>query len=109
MATGCAPQLDFGFQARTTVRFDGGSLTSDAGLLLVREFDHGFRLTEDLAGAYEDPRRADRIEHPSLALLRQRIVNFIANNSQAGTVQAVEPNVWKVSVARARQVAWPST
>ena len=49
MATGCAPQLDFGFQARTTVRFDGGSLTSDAGLLLVREFDHGFRLTEDLA------------------------------------------------------------
>ena len=46
---------------------------------------------------------------PTNALLRQRIVNFIANNSQAGTVQAVEPNVWKVSVARARQVAWPST
>ena len=70
MATRCVPQLDFGFQARTTARFDGGSLTSDAGLLLLREFDNGFRLTDDLAGAYEDTRRADRIEHPILALLR---------------------------------------
>ena len=32
MATPCVPQLDFCFQAGTTVRFDGGSLTSDAGL-----------------------------------------------------------------------------
>ena len=83
MATGCVPQLDLGFQARTTVRFDGGSLTSDAGLLLLREFDHRFRLTEDLAGAYEDPRRADRIEHSILALLRQRVYQIVAGYEDA--------------------------
>jgi len=83
MATGCVPQLDLGFQARTTVRFDGGSLTSDAGLLLLREFDHRFRLTDDLAGAYEDPRRADRIEHSILALLRQRVYQIVAGYEDA--------------------------
>jgi hypothetical protein len=60
MATPCVPQLDFGFQVETTARFDGGSLTSDAGLLVLREFDHHFRLSEDLAGTYRDRRRADR-------------------------------------------------
>lgn len=83
MATGCVPQLAFGFQAGTTVRFDGGSLTSDAGLLILREFDHRFRLTDDLAAAYDDPRRADRIEHASLALLRQRVYQIVAGYEDA--------------------------
>lgn len=83
MATECLPQLDFGFQSRTTVRFDGGSLTSDAGLLLLSDFDHRLRLTEDLAGAYDDRRRADRIEHSILALLRQRVYQIVAGYEDA--------------------------
>jgi DDE family transposase len=83
MATPCVPQLDFGFQAGTTVRFDGGSLTSDAGLLLLREFDDRFRLTADLGPAYEDPRRADRVEHSALALLRQRVYQIVAGYEDA--------------------------
>ena len=83
MATACVPQLDFGFQAGTTARFDGGSLTSDAGLLLLREFDHGFALTDDLADAYDDPRRADRIDHSALALLRQRVYQIVAGYEDA--------------------------
>ena len=83
MATVCVPQLDFGFQAGTTVRFDGGALTSDAGLLVLREFDHRFRLTDDLAGAYQDPRRAERVEHSALALLRQRVYQIVAGYEDA--------------------------
>jgi hypothetical protein len=83
MATPCVPQLDFGFQAGTTVRFDGGLLTSDAGLLVLREFDHRFGLTEDLASAYADPRRADRVEHSMLALLRQRVYQIVAGYEDA--------------------------
>ena len=83
MATGCVPQLAFGFQAGTTARFDGGSLTSDAGLLVLREFDHRFGLTEGLASAYVDPRRADRIEHSALALLRQRVYQIVAGYEDA--------------------------
>ena len=83
MATVCVPQLDFGFQVGTTARFDGGSLTSDAGLLVLREFDHRFRLTADLAAAYQDRRRADRVEHSALALLRQRVYQIVAGYEDA--------------------------
>jgi hypothetical protein len=83
MATPCVPQLDFGFQVGTTARFDGGSLTSDAGLLVLREFDHRFRLSEDLDDAYQDRRRADRVEHSALALLRQRVYQIVAGYEDA--------------------------
>jgi len=83
MATVCVPQLDFGFQVGTTARFDGGSLTSDAGLLLLREFDQRFRLSADLAGAYQDRRRADRVEHSALVLLRQRVYQIVAGYEDA--------------------------
>ena len=39
MATECYSQLGFGFQPKLVVDFAGGTLTTDAGLLLVREFD----------------------------------------------------------------------
>lgn len=83
MATVCVPQLGFDFQAGTTARFDGGSLTSDAGLLVLREFDERFQLTADLARAYADPRRADRVEHTALALLRQRLYQIVAGYEDA--------------------------
>ena len=44
MATPCYTQLGFGFQPRVAVDFAGGTLTTDAGLLLVREFDEQFCL-----------------------------------------------------------------
>jgi len=107
MATGCVPQLDFGFQARTTVRFDGGSLTSDAGLLLLREFDHGFRLSDDLAGAYADPRRADRVEHPILALLRQRVYQIVAGYEDADDSDLLRTDPVLQTVVGQRDLAVP--
>jgi hypothetical protein len=107
MATRCVPQLDFGFQVGTTVRFDGGSLTSDAGLLLLREFDHGFRLTDDLAGAYEDPRRADRIEHSILALLRQRVYQIVAGYEDADDSDLLRTDPVLQTVVGQRDLAVP--
>ena len=43
MATECYSQLGFGFQPKLVVDFAGGTLTTDAGLLLVREFDEQLR------------------------------------------------------------------
>ena len=37
MATQCYTQLGFGFQRKLCVDFDGGDLTSDAGLVLLRD------------------------------------------------------------------------
>lgn len=48
-------------------------ITSDAGLLLLREADHRLGITESLAGRLRDPRRADRIRYLVVELLRERI------------------------------------
>ena len=54
-------QLGFSFlrKRKLTVDFEGGSITSDAGLLLVRQADQTlgllYRLTHKLLGASEEP------------------------------------------------------
>jgi hypothetical protein len=48
-------------------------ITSDAGLLLLREADHRLGLTEQLAGQLIDPRRQDRIRYELVELLRERL------------------------------------
>jgi len=48
-------------------------LTSDAGLLLLREADHRLGLTEHLVGQMVDPRRQDRIRYELVELLRERL------------------------------------
>ena len=53
--------------------FDGGRLTSDSGVLLLREVDRGLGLTEAIAGCVLDPRDSRYVEHSQLEMLRQRI------------------------------------
>ena len=48
-------------------------ITSDAGLLLLREADHRLGLTEHLAAQLVDPRRQDRIRYELVELLRERL------------------------------------
>jgi hypothetical protein len=51
-------------------------LTSDAGLLLLREADHRLGITESLANALHDPRRQDLIRYQLVELLRERIYSL---------------------------------
>jgi hypothetical protein len=53
--------------------FAGGSLTSDAGALLLREADRKLGLTKALDKVIPDPRNQDLIVHQQTTLLRQRI------------------------------------
>jgi hypothetical protein len=53
--------------------FGGGVLTSDAGVLLLREADRQLGLIDALDRAIPDPRNPDLIAHPQRALLAQRI------------------------------------
>jgi hypothetical protein len=55
------------------VDFKGGEVTSDAGVLLVRQADRKVKLTEDLHRLLNDPRRQASCDHRQIELLRQRI------------------------------------
>ena len=54
-------------------RFDGGDMTSDAGMLLLRRADDRIRLVERFAGCFSDHRDPCRVEHTTEELVRQRV------------------------------------
>ena len=52
------------------VDFEGGTIASDAGLLVLRETDLGLGVISKAAGAFTDGRDARRAEHTVEELLR---------------------------------------
>lgn len=58
---------------RIEVGFDGGDITSDAGLLLIRKADEQMGLLSRVAVVLPDPRDPERIDHSVEELLRQRV------------------------------------
>jgi hypothetical protein len=55
------------------VRQQDQSITSDSGVLLLREVDHSLGLIRDLAGQMADPRDQEAVRYSLTELLRQRI------------------------------------
>ncbi len=81
MHTDCTPiELAFeGLGRRAVVgRFDGGRLTTDGGVLLLREVDRRFRVTSRLAACFRDHRDPRRIEHRLETLVAQRVLALAA-------------------------------
>lgn len=76
MPTECIPDL-FGFapvERRAVVAsFDGGSMTSDAGGLLLGATDRAIRLIERFSGCFADRRDRTLIEHEVRTLVGQRV------------------------------------
>lgn len=54
-------------------RFDGGDITSDGGVLLLKELERRTAIVRRFAACFTDYRKADQVEHPLLDLLMQRI------------------------------------
>ena len=53
--------------------FDGGAVTSDAGVLLLRQADRRLGLMKQIGRVIPDPRRQASCTHDLLSLLRQRV------------------------------------
>ncbi len=75
-ATDCQ-QGSFQFQdlgvRKVVADFDGGTLSSDGGVLLLRQIDRGLGMTRTLAGCFGDRRDQRMVEHALPQLLAQRI------------------------------------
>jgi hypothetical protein len=53
--------------------FTGGAITSNAGVLLLKEIDQQYNITKQLAALLPDQRDQHKVEHPMLSMVRQRI------------------------------------
>lgn len=58
--------------------FSGGAITSDAGVLLLREADRQLGLVDALDAAIPDPRNPALITHPQRGLIAQRLYAIAA-------------------------------
>jgi hypothetical protein len=70
-------QSSFGFEAcgsrEIVARFDGGTISSDGGALLLRQTDQRLNLLPRLAECFLDGRNQEQVEHSLLEMLSQRI------------------------------------
>ena len=58
---------------KVAVNFEGGEVTSDGGVLLLRELDKKLQLTESISRSIRDTRHQSYCIHDQLSLIRQRI------------------------------------
>jgi hypothetical protein len=64
-------------------RFDGGRLSSDAGVLALREIEQRLRVAERLAGCIRDPRQQAQVVHGLEEMIRFRML-MIASGYEDG-------------------------
>jgi hypothetical protein len=61
-------------------KFDGGLLSSDGGVLVLREVEQRLRVADRLAACIEDPRAPDQITHSLSDIIRFRLLMIAAGH-----------------------------
>jgi|SRR5580704_3706677 hypothetical protein len=70
--------LDFPGDRRLVIEPSTALLSSDAGLLPIRQLDECLGLTHQFADALDDPRDPQRVEHTVLEMVRSRVYGILA-------------------------------
>jgi len=68
---------------RLEADFTGGDLSSNGGLLLLRQLDERLGLFEKFSNCISDPRDPSRINHEQVELIRQRVLQICAGYEDA--------------------------
>ena len=71
------------------LNFDGGRLSSDAGLVLLQDPDEQLGLTRALAAVLKDPRDPRRVDFTLHDLLKQRVLQIAAGYEDANDANAL--------------------
>src|SRR5580692_961589 len=71
------------------VKFDGGLLSSDGGVLALREVEQRLRVADRLAACMIDPRAADQITHSLADVIRFRLLMISAGYEDGNDANAL--------------------
>jgi hypothetical protein len=83
------------------VAFDGGRLTSDAGVLLLAEIERKLRIAERLACCLADRRDPERVRHSLAEMIRFRTLLIAAGYADANDCDALRGDpAFKLAVGR---------
>ncbi len=81
--------------------FDGGHLSSDAGLVLLGDPDDQLGLTRDLAAVLRDPRDPRRVDFTLHDLLKQRVLQIAAGYEDANDANTLRHDpIFKLLLGR---------
>jgi Transposase DDE domain group 1 len=81
--------------------FDGGRLTSDAGVLVLAEIERRLGVAERLARCIEDPRAPERVRHGLAEMIRFRALLIAAGYPDANDCDALRADpAFKMAVGR---------
>lgn len=90
--------------------FKGGDITSDAGLLLLREVDKKINLTKQLATVIRDKRHAGYVEHSVEDMLKQRVYAIAAGYEDVNDHDSLRKDVcFQTAVGREVNLASSAT
>lgn len=70
-------------------RFDGGDVTSDAGVLLLREADRRTGITDSLALGIEDRRQRGKVAHTVVEMVRARVLAIACGYEDANDLDTL--------------------
>ena len=83
------------------VAFDGGRLTSDAGVLLLADIERRLGLAERLARCIQDPRSPERVHHTLPEMIRFRVLLIAAGYPDANDCDHLRTDpAFKMAVGR---------
>jgi DDE family transposase len=93
---------------KLTVDFDGGTQSSDAGLLLLRQAERKLGVCRRLADAMPDRRDPDRIRHAMFEMVMARVAAIACGHKDAIDLDRLRHDpLMKVAVGRCPQTGEP--
>src|SRR5579863_7711152 len=99
--TGILPGLPAVAGKPVHVAFDGGRLTSDAGILLLAAIEQRLKIAERLAACIEDPRAPERVRHGLAEMIRYRALLIAAGYADGNDCDALKSDpAFKMAVGR---------
>jgi len=85
-AAGVQLSFNFGIRRPVVAMFDGGQISSDGGLVLVKQADQKLKLTEQMSFCLAERRDAAYVRHSMQSLLQQRIYGIAAGYEDCNDV-----------------------